>query len=98
MKPTEREQAFLDEVYRKARELEYDRSQAEKVRRNTRLLARQRYAKAASVAAAAGAVFLMIRLGKIDQGLCVTLSLLLIGAGVTAERTEWLWSADKDKE
>lgn len=35
MKPAEEEQAFLEEVYRKARLLEFDKREAEKVQRNS---------------------------------------------------------------
>lgn len=97
MESTEESQAFLDEVYRKARLMEYDKQEAEKVMRNSRQLSRQRNAKLAGIVLAAAAVLVMIGTGAIDRSLVVLLSLLLIGAGLIVENTEYTWNPESDK-
>lgn len=97
MEPNEREQAFLAEVYRRARVLEYDKLEAEKVARNKRRLAQRRNAKFAVVLLVAAAAALLIRYGKIDQSLCIGLSALLIGVGLILERTDYSWNSDRWK-
>ncbi|WP_151736161.1 hypothetical protein [Paenibacillus tengchongensis] len=91
----EREQAFLDEVYRKARLLEYDKREAEKVLRNRRMLARQHRMKLALILGSAASVAGAGLYGQVDQALCVVLSLLLIGAGIAVEKAELTWNPDK---
>ncbi|WP_054939977.1 hypothetical protein [Paenibacillus ihuae] len=97
MKSSEKDQAFLDEVYRKARLLEFDKREAEKVERNSRRLSRQRNTKFAGIVFVAAVVFLLIRAGRMDQPLVLLLSLLLFGAGLLVEKTELAWRADNDK-
>ena len=97
MKSTEQEQVFLDEVYRKARMLEYDKREAQKVLRNRKLLARRKAATLSGITIITAAFALMIRTGKIDQELCVALSLLLIAAGLVIEKLELSWSPEKDR-
>lgn len=96
MKSTEESQAFLDEVYRKARLMEYDKLEAEKVMRNSRKLSGQRFVKLVAIVLIAVVVFVMIRIESIDQSLVVLLSLLLIGAGLIVENTEFNWEPERD--
>lgn len=96
MKSTEQEQLFLDEVYRKARLLEYDKREAEKVLHNRRMLARRRVWTISGITSVTAAFALMIHLGKIDPWLCVLLSLLLIAAGLLVEKLELAWSPEND--
>ncbi|WP_150266876.1 hypothetical protein [Paenibacillus tepidiphilus] len=95
MNSEEREQAFLDEVYRKARLLEYDKREAEKVRHNHRILARQRWVKVAVVLGSTVSAAGMSLYGEINEGICILVSLLLFGAGMAVERFELSWNADK---
>ncbi|MCE3200234.1 hypothetical protein JI735_21370 [Paenibacillus sonchi] len=88
MKSSEQEQAFLDEVYRKARLLEYDKREAAKVLRNRKILARQKMVKFACVIVSTVVMALIIRHGGIEQGLRLCLSLLLIAAGIAVESME----------
>lgn len=96
MNLAEKEQAFLDEVYRKTRLLEYDKLEAEKVKRNSRLLSLQRYAKFTGIVLTAVVVFLLIQTGKMDQTLVLLLSLFLLGASLLVEKTELAWRADNE--
>lgn len=96
MKSTEESQAFLDEVYRKARLMEYDKVEAEKVMRNSRKLSGQRFVKLVAIVLIAVVVFVMIRIESIDQSLVVLLSLLLIGTGLMVENTEFNWEPERD--
>ncbi|OMD45712.1 hypothetical protein BSK56_18790 [Paenibacillus borealis] len=83
-------------MYRKARLLEYDKREAEKVQRNSRQLDRQRNTKLTGIVLTAVAVFAMIKLEVIDQVLLVLLSLLLIGIGLMVENTEFTWDQESD--
>lgn len=96
MKSTEQEQLFLDEVYRKARLLEYDKREAQKVLYNRRVLARRKILTVSGITIVTAIFALMIRIGKVDQWLCVLLSLLLITAGLLVEKLELLWSLEND--
>lgn len=100
MKPQEQkraqEQLFLDEVYRKARLLEYDKREAEKVHYNRKILARRRVWMISGITAVTAVFALMIYMGKVDQWLCVLLSLLLIAAGLQIEKLELAWSPEND--
>lgn len=96
MKSTGQDQEFLDEVYRKARILEYDKREAQKVLLNRKRLARQRNGKFAGILIAALAVFVMIRYAEIDLGMCLVTSFLLIGAGAALEMAEFTVSTDRD--
>lgn len=101
MKPQEQrheqEQLFLDEVYRKARLLEYDKREAQKVLRNRRILARRKLFTVSGITIVTAAFALMIRMGKIDEWLSVLLSLLLIAAGLLIEKLELSWSPENDR-
>lgn len=97
MKPNEQEQVFLDEVYRKARLLEYDKREAQKVLRNRRVLAKRKLATLSGFTIITAAALLMIRHGEIDQGLCIALSLLLIVAGLVMEKLELSWNPENDR-
>ncbi|WP_405110573.1 hypothetical protein MHH28_00990 [Paenibacillus sp. FSL K6-1217] len=94
MKSTEQEQLFLDEVYRKARLLEYDKREAQKVLYNRRVLARRKILTVSGITIVTAIFALMIRIGKVDQWLCVLLSLLLITAGLLIEKLELLWGLE----
>ncbi|WNS46221.1 hypothetical protein [Paenibacillus sp. MMS20-IR301] len=94
---TGQEQTFIDEVYRKARLLEYDKREAELVLRNRKLLARRKTVTSSGIAIITAVFAFMIRLGYIDQALCVALSLLLIAAGLLLEKLDWSWSPEKDR-
>lgn len=96
MKSTEQEQLFLDEVYRKARLLEYDKREAQKVLYNRRVLARRKILTVSGITIVTAIFALMIWIGKVDQGLCVALSLLLITAGLLIERLELLWGLENE--
>ena len=96
MKSNEQEQLFLDEVYRKARLLEYDKREAQKVRHNSKVLARRQAMTILCVTIFTAVFALMISIGKIDQILCVALSLLLIAAGLLIEKLELSWSPEND--
>ncbi|ETT30232.1 hypothetical protein C162_33523 [Paenibacillus sp. FSL R7-269] len=96
MKSTEQEQLFLDEVYRKARLLEYDKCEAQKVLHNRKVLARRQILTVSGITIVTAVFALMIWVGKVDQGLCVALSLLLITAGLLIEKLELLWSLEND--
>ncbi|WP_339223938.1 hypothetical protein [Paenibacillus sp. FSL H8-0332] len=96
MKSTEQEQLFLDEVYRKARLLEYDKREAQKVLYNRRVLARRKILTVSGITIVTAIFALMIWIGKVDQGLCVALSLLLITAGLLIERFELLWGLENE--
>ncbi|WP_238655930.1 hypothetical protein [Paenibacillus piscarius] len=91
------EQLFLDEVYRKARLLEYDKREAEKVLHNRKVLARRRVWTISGITTVTAAFALLIILGKVDQWLCVQLSLLLIAAGLLIEKLELAWSPENDR-
>lgn len=93
----EQERLFLDEVYRKARLLEYDKREAQMVLRNRRILARRKVLTVSGITIITAAFALMIRMGKIDQWLCVLLSLLLIAAGLLIEKLELSWSPENDR-
>ncbi|MNO18906.1 hypothetical protein D3C76_86270 [compost metagenome] len=97
VKPNEQEQAFLDEVYRKARLLEYDKREAEKVLRNRRILARQRMVKLSGVIVSTFVMALVIRQGEIGQPLCMFLSLLLIATGIAVESKELSLGAENEE-
>ncbi|NQX49845.1 hypothetical protein HQN87_31590 [Paenibacillus tritici] len=96
MKSNEQEQLFLDEVYRKARLLEYDKLEARKVLLNRKILARRKAVALSGITLFTAVFALMIRVGQINQGLCVALSLLLIAAGLLIERLELSWSPEND--
>ncbi|MEK3876671.1 hypothetical protein [Paenibacillus sp. FSL M7-0420] len=96
MKSTEQEQLFLDEVYRKARLLEYDKREAQKVLYNRRVLARRKILTVSGITIVTAVFALMIWIGKVDRGLCVALSLLLITAGLMIEKLELMWSLEND--
>ncbi|MFC6651924.1 hypothetical protein ACFTAO_14005 [Paenibacillus rhizoplanae] len=96
MKSNEQEQLFLDEVYRKARLLEYDKREAQKVLYNRRVLARRKILTVSGITIVTAIFALMIRIGKVDQWLCVLLSLLLITTGLLVEKLELLWSLEND--
>ena len=96
MKSTEQEQLFLDEVYRKARLLEYDKREAQKVLYNRRVLARRKILTVSGITIVTAVFALMIWIGKVDRELCVALSLLLITAGLLIEKLELLWSLEND--
>lgn len=83
-------------MYRKARLLEYDKREAEKVQRNSRKLDRQRNTKLTSIVLTAVSVFVMIKFEVIDVVLLVLLSLLLIGIGLMVENTEFTWDQESD--
>lgn len=93
----EQEQAFLDEVYRKARLLEYDKREAQKVLYNRRMLARRQAAVICGITIITAAVALLIRMGKLDQPLCIAVSLLLIVTGLLVERLELTWNPENDR-
>lgn len=93
----EQEQLFLDEVYRKARLLEYDKREAEKVLHNRKVLARRRMWTVSGTTIVTAAFALVILLGKVDQWPCVLLSLLLIAAGLLIEKLESAWSPENDR-
>lgn len=96
MKSTEQEQLFLDEVYRKVRLLEYDKREAQKVLYNRRVLARRKILTVSGITIVTAAFALMIWIGKVDQWLCVALSLLLITAGLLIEKLELLWGLENE--
>lgn len=96
MRSNEPEQLFLDEVYRRARLLEYDKRDAEKVLHNRRMLARRKAMTISCVTILTAVFALMISIGKIDKELCVALSLLLIAAGLLIEKLELSWSPEND--
>ncbi|WP_340022589.1 hypothetical protein MHI24_26755 [Paenibacillus sp. FSL K6-1096] len=93
----EQEQLFLDEVYRKARLLEYDKREAEKVLYNRKIMAKRRVWTVSAITIVTAAFALMIHMGKIDQWTCVLLSLLLIAAGLLIEKLELAWSPENDR-
>ncbi|MEK4043741.1 hypothetical protein NSU18_08745 [Paenibacillus sp. FSL H8-0048] len=96
MKSTEQERLFLDEVYRKARLLEYDKREAQRVLHNRKVLARRQILTVSGITIVTAVFALMIWIGKVDQWLCVELSLLLITAGLLIEKLELLWSLEND--
>ncbi|MEK3794584.1 hypothetical protein MKX42_22840 [Paenibacillus sp. FSL R7-0204] len=96
MKSTEQEQLFLDEVYRKARLLEYDKREAQRVLHNRKVLARRQILTVSGITIVTAIFALMIWIGKVDQWLCVALSLLLITAGLLIEKLELLWGLEND--
>lgn len=96
MKSTEQEQLFLDEVYRKARLLEYDKREAQKVLYNRRVLARRKILTVSCFTIVTAVFALMIWNGKVDRELCVALSLLLITAGLLIEKLELLWGLENE--
>lgn len=97
MKSNEQEQAFLAEVYRKSRLLEYDKREAQKVLYNRKKLARRKAVTISGISVLTAVFALMIRTGRIDQGLCVALSLLLIAAGLLIEKLELSWNPENDR-
>ena len=96
MKSTEQEHLFLEEVYRKARLLEYDKREAQRVLHNRKVLARRQILTVSGITIVTAIFALMIWTGKVDQVLCVALSLLLITAGLLIEKLELLWSLEND--
>ncbi|MEK3903649.1 hypothetical protein [Paenibacillus sp. FSL R7-0179] len=96
MKSTEQERLFLGEVYRKARLLEYDKREAQRVLHNRKVLARRQILTVSGITIVTAVFALMIWIGKVDQWLCVELSLLLITAGLLIEKLELLWSLEND--
>ncbi|MCL6458477.1 MAG: hypothetical protein K6T85_10780 [Gorillibacterium sp.] len=93
MKRTAGEQAFLDEVYTKARSMEYDKLEEEKVRFNQQVLVERRNRRLAGITLVGAAALFILYFSDFDSILCIFVSIGLILLGIILEKADLLWHA-----